>query len=147
VNLIQSIPVQDRSLYNNYSETRNLIGQQPCRMDQASYPARGLKCLRGILKMSLFHCSYFIKQLPNNYSNTELLKCGLEKVPSYKIWKNYQMIFQAGFPCRIRHIYNLFYTYFFLYLALFFSYFSKNMTILLLFIKFHKIVYDYLHSI
>jgi hypothetical protein len=26
-----------------------------------------LKCFRGILKMSLFHCSYFIKQLPNGF--------------------------------------------------------------------------------
>jgi hypothetical protein len=26
-----------------------------------------LKCLRAILKMSLFHCSYFIKQLPNGF--------------------------------------------------------------------------------
>jgi hypothetical protein len=35
----------------------------------SGYPARGIKLpsrdFRGILKMSLFHCSYFIKQLPN----------------------------------------------------------------------------------
>jgi hypothetical protein len=49
-------------------------------------------------------------------------------------------------PCRIRHIYNLFYTYFSLFSPIF-PYFFKNMTILLLFIKFRKIVYDYLHSI
>jgi hypothetical protein len=45
---------------------------------------------------------------------------------------------------------DIFITYFrpiFSLLALFFPYFLKNMTILLLFIKFYKIVYDYLHSI
>jgi hypothetical protein len=35
------------------------------------YSARGIKMpsrdFRGILKMSLFHCSYFIKQLPNGF--------------------------------------------------------------------------------
>ena len=37
----------------------------------SGYPARGIKMpsrdFRGILKMSLFHCSYFIKQLPNGF--------------------------------------------------------------------------------
>jgi hypothetical protein len=37
----------------------------------SGYPARGIKMpsrdFRGILKMSLFHCSYFIKQLPNDF--------------------------------------------------------------------------------
>jgi hypothetical protein len=37
----------------------------------SGYPARGIKmpsrAFRGILKMSLFHCSYFIKQLPNGF--------------------------------------------------------------------------------
>jgi hypothetical protein len=70
-------------------ETRNLIGQYSCRIRHyiittvnhaiwlvnsgagSGYPARGIKMLsrdfRGILKMSLFHCSYFIKQLPNGF--------------------------------------------------------------------------------
>jgi hypothetical protein len=63
---LSSIKSQIHSiLYNNYSETRNLIGQG------SGYPARGIKMpsrdFRGILKMSLFHCSYFIKQLPNGF--------------------------------------------------------------------------------
>jgi hypothetical protein len=37
----------------------------------SGYPARGIKIpprdFLGILKMSLFHCSYFIKQLPNGF--------------------------------------------------------------------------------
>jgi hypothetical protein len=37
----------------------------------SGYPAQGIKMplqdFRGILKMSLFHCSYFIKQLPNGF--------------------------------------------------------------------------------
>ena len=37
----------------------------------SGYPARGIKMpsrdFHGILKMSLFHCSYFIKQLPNGF--------------------------------------------------------------------------------
>jgi hypothetical protein len=37
----------------------------------SGYPARGIKMpsrdFRRILKMSLFHCSYFIKQLPNGF--------------------------------------------------------------------------------
>jgi hypothetical protein len=37
----------------------------------SSYPVRGIKMpsrdFRGILKMSLFYCSYFIKQLPNGF--------------------------------------------------------------------------------
>jgi hypothetical protein len=37
----------------------------------SGYPARGIKMpsrdFRGTLKMSLFHCSYFIKHLPNGF--------------------------------------------------------------------------------
>jgi hypothetical protein len=37
----------------------------------SGYPARGIKMpsrdFRGTLEMSLFHCSYFIKQLPNGF--------------------------------------------------------------------------------
>jgi hypothetical protein len=37
----------------------------------SGYPARGIKMpsrdFRGILKMSLFHCGYFMKQLPNGF--------------------------------------------------------------------------------
>jgi hypothetical protein len=47
----------------------------------SGYPARGLKCLRGILKMSLFHCSSFIKQLLMEF-------CFIKGIPN-------------GFPCMI----------------------------------------------
>jgi hypothetical protein len=40
----------------------------------SGYPARGIKMpsrdFHGILKMSLFHCSYFIKQLPNGFPSS-----------------------------------------------------------------------------
>jgi hypothetical protein len=50
----------------------------------SGYPAREIKMpardFRGILKMSLFHCSYFIKQLPNGFPSkiawSNALACG-----------------------------------------------------------------------
>jgi hypothetical protein len=64
-------PVIDQwPLYNNYMQWNTQFDWSIAVQDQA-YPARGIKMpsrdFRGILKMSLFHCSYFIKQLPNGF--------------------------------------------------------------------------------
>ena len=55
------------ALYNNYCTVKHAIWLVNSRAG-SGYPARGIKMdFRGILKMSLFHCSYFKKQLPNGF--------------------------------------------------------------------------------
>jgi hypothetical protein len=47
-----------------------------------------LKCLRGILIMSLFHCSYFIKQLPNGFPSRNSVIHALGMLLDFrKAWK------------------------------------------------------------
>jgi hypothetical protein len=48
--------MQKRILYNNYSETRNLIGQQPCRITQS---CTGNSCTEfyKYTRIVKFHCT------------------------------------------------------------------------------------------
>jgi hypothetical protein len=51
----------------------------------SGYPARGIlmpsRDFRGILKMSLFYCSYFIKQLPNGFPSNIAWSSKVEQHP------------------------------------------------------------------
>jgi hypothetical protein len=48
--LLLSFSIKYCVLYNNYSETRNLIGQYPCRMRLSC--TENLNAFRGVFKMS-----------------------------------------------------------------------------------------------